>query len=121
MKDKHYRTQIIVAVVVIGLAVAYGLAILLSLADEVGRSAGYATGYSEGYDFGYEDGYSDGRKTEKTSSNVTVTFEQNVCVSDGGYSYHYGWCPYLGEKIVVSLSDAKAYGYTRCANCNPPA
>lgn len=91
-----------------------------------GHSVGYKSGKTAGYNSGFSVGYTAGKASKKvsvtsSSSSPTVTYNPNVCISDGGYSYHYGWCPYLGEKEVVSLSYAKAAGYTRCANCNPPA
>lgn len=141
-EQKKRKTALFVSFSVILIAAAlagghyWGRQVGYSVGLEAGYDGGYSTGYGEGHDAGYDSGsnagfnkgysagYSDGKLSVKVKSSTgtsTVVFNNNVCISDGGYSYHYGWCPYLGDKVVVSLSDAKAAGYTRCSFCNPPA
>ena len=56
--------------------------------------------------------------TPTPSAPVTVT----VYITASGEKYHNSGCRYLkNSKIAISLSDAKAKGYTPCSVCNPPA
>jgi hypothetical protein len=44
-----------------------------------------------------------------------------VYITASGKKYHTGSCKYLSKsKIAISLSAAKAQGYTPCSVCNPP-
>lgn len=44
-----------------------------------------------------------------------------VHVTKSGKKYHSAGCSYLEDSdLEISLSDAKAQGYTPCAKCNPP-
>jgi hypothetical protein len=44
-----------------------------------------------------------------------------VYITETGTKYHRDGCRYLSKsKIPISLSDAKARGYTPCSVCNPP-
>lgn len=95
---------------------------------EDGCYTGYETGYSLGYDngkkVGFTNGYNSGKlsvKTENNNGTPTITYDPYVCVSTGGYSYHYGWCHYLTDTNRIRLSAAKEAGYTRCSFCDPPA
>jgi competence protein ComEC len=45
-----------------------------------------------------------------------------VYITNTGEKYHLGSCRYLKKsKIAISLSDAKARGYTPCSVCHPPS
>jgi competence protein ComEC len=49
------------------------------------------------------------------------TKEQTVYITKTGKKYHRANCRYLSKsKIVTSLKDATAHGYTPCSVCNPP-
>lgn len=51
-----------------------------------------------------------------------VQTEATVYVTNSGSKYHNAGCRYLwNSSIAMSLSDAKASGYTACSVCNPPA
>lgn len=105
-----------------------------------GKNEGYESGYSDGYDegekVGWPKGYSAGYKVGKSysssskpasysnsgkSSNPTLPFsDQNITVyiTNTGSKYHRGWCQYLSKsKTAISLSSAKARGYTACSRC----
>lgn len=44
-----------------------------------------------------------------------------VYITETGTKYHLSGCRFLSEsKIEISLSNAKAQGYTPCSVCNPP-
>jgi len=44
-----------------------------------------------------------------------------VYVTNTGSKYHRSGCRYLSQsKIAISLSQAKAQGYTACSVCDPP-
>jgi hypothetical protein len=44
-----------------------------------------------------------------------------VYITDTGEKYHRAGCRYLSKsKIAISLSKAKAEGYTPCSVCKPP-
>ena len=48
------------------------------------------------------------------------TIAQTVYVTKTGSKFHKGNCRYLhSSKITISLSDAKAKGYTACKVCKP--
>ena len=56
---------------------------------------------------------------KKSSSSTSTT---TVYITKTGTKYHRGDCSYLSKsKISISLSDAKADGYTACSRCNPPS
>lgn len=94
-----------------------------------GEVYGYTTGYDDGYDEGYSDGEKYGRAAEisknlgsriKTNSSPQVTYDYTVYVTDTGSKYHSYGCRYLKDSCFpVSLSDAKASGYTPCSVCKP--
>ncbi|MFC1489813.1 DNA/RNA non-specific endonuclease [Candidatus Latescibacterota bacterium] len=53
--------------------------------------------------------------SEDDQSTITVY------VTNTGSKYHLSGCRYLSQsKISISLSNAKAQGYTPCSVCNPP-
>lgn len=53
----------------------------------------------------------------KTSTSTGTT----VYITATGTKYHLSTCSYLASsKIAISLSSAKAQGYTPCSICNPP-
>ena len=44
-----------------------------------------------------------------------------VYITNTGEKYHRAGCRYLSKsKIAISLSKAKAEGYTPCSVCKPP-
>lgn len=54
--------------------------------------------------------------TTTTNNNTT----QTVYITKTGKKYHREGCSSLSKsKISISLSDAKAKGYTACKNCKP--
>lgn len=105
----------------------------------------YQKGYDSGYNVGYADGYAHGKSVGKSSGAqsggggtttqssggggggggaATQTGNQGttVYVTNSGSKYHNAGCRYLwNSSIAISLSDAKASGYTACSVCNPPA
>lgn len=96
-------------------------------------SAAKAEGYSEGYDSGYADGLEYGKahaepstnQSEETSTKTFSTSEQQtitVYITDYGSKYHRQGCQYLWDSSnAVTLSNAKAWGYSPCSVCDPPA
>lgn len=52
-----------------------------------------------------------------SSDNSDVT----VFVTNTGSKYHVAGCRHLKSQIPMTLSEAKAAGYTPCGTCNPPA
>lgn len=102
-----------------------------------GRSDGYNSGYDDGYDFGYDEGHEQGyldglvvgasytpyRNSTSSSSYTTQTTQSvTVYVTDTGSKYHRAGCSYLKKSSnPISLSSAKAAGYTPCSRCNPPS
>ncbi len=47
---------------------------------------------------------------------------QTVYITKSGTKYHTGTCRYVqSSKMSISLSDAKAKGYTACSVCKPPS
>jgi hypothetical protein len=68
--------------------------------------------------------------TTTTAVSTTTTVAETTTTESGGLTvyitatgkkYHLGSCRYLKEsKIPISLSDAKAQGYTPCKVCDPP-
>ena len=63
-------------------------------------------------------------KAPTTAPNIVVPtnpISQTVYITNTGEKYHSSGCRYLSKsKIPISLSDAKARGYTPCSVCNPP-
>lgn len=56
-----------------------------------------------------------------TPSSQTQNKEVTVYVTKTGEKYHSAGCSSLSKsQIPMSLSDAKAAGYTPCSKCNPP-
>lgn len=98
-----------------------------------GHEDGYDFGYDTGYDEGHEQGYLDGlvvgasytpyRNSTSSSSYTTQTTQSvTVYVTDTGSKYHRSGCRYLYDSSTpISLSKAKAAGYTPCSRCNPPS
>lgn len=98
-------------------------------------------GYNEGYDVGYSDGLEDGKsqaeetkaepstsseqETSSSSNQTSSTSEQQtitVYITDYGSKYHRQGCQYLWDSSnAVTLSNAKAWGYSPCSVCDPPA
>ena len=99
---------------------------------EKGKSEGYHTGYQKGFDTGYSAGESlaqsasdpapaaPAAKTGTGSSNTGTEQSQSVTVyvTKTGSKYHRPGCQYLKKScIAISLSEAKAEGYTACSRC----
>lgn len=60
-------------------------------------------------------------QTQTPAQGQTEKKEITVYVTDTGKKYHTAGCSSLSKsKIPMSLSDAKAAGYTPCGRCNPP-
>jgi cytoskeletal protein RodZ len=56
-----------------------------------------------------------------TKSTQTENKSVTVYVTKTGEKYHSDGCSSLSKsKIPMSLSDARASGYTPCSKCNPP-
>lgn len=108
-----------------------------STGHEEGYSSGLEEGKTQGYAEGYDAGLADGKKAaapavtasgsggsgEKAvsapSSQETST---TVYITETGSKYHRAGCSYLKKSCIsISLSNAKAQGYTPCSRCNPPA
>lgn len=97
-----------------------------------GKKTGYNEGKSDGYDEGYDQGYLDGllvgaastpANSPASSSYVANNTTQSVTVyvTNTGKKYHRAGCSYLKKSSnPMSLSSAKAAGYTPCSRCNPP-
>ncbi len=56
----------------------------------------------------------------QTYNNGGSSGGTTVYITNTGKKYHRDGCSYLKSKIPISLSDAKAQGYTPCSRCNPP-
>ncbi len=65
-----------------------------------------------------------GSTTTAIAPTTTTTLPSGgptVYITATGTKYHRDGCRYLEEsKIAISLSEAKAQGYTPCKVCNPP-
>ena len=108
---------------------------LLVVSHSIGYDKGYAVGYDHGsnigYDAGYNSGYEKGRRSvsavsKSSTPQITVPAittpkqTQIVYVTDTGSKYHRYGCRYLKDSCIpMSLSDAKANGYTPCSVCSP--
>lgn len=56
-----------------------------------------------------------------TIAASTTNDDPIVYITNTGEKYHSAGCQYLSKsKIPISLSDAKAEGYTPCSRCHPP-
>lgn len=101
----------------------------------------YLDGYNNGYKQGYESGknvssYSTTAKphvykaqsasgasannttTNKSTSSSSTTKSTTVYITNTGSKYHRYGCQYLRQScIAISLSSAKAQGYTACSKC----
>lgn len=86
--------------------------------------------YRKGYAAGYDDAAaaykrassqstsSQSTSTEKSTYTSTPKQETTVYITNTGSKYHRSWCQYLRQScIAISLSDAKAQGYTACSKC----
>ena len=101
-----------------------------------GKDTGYKLGKSdvdaERYNSGYNAGYAAGvaknssasspssssPSTGGTSSGSSDSNSVTVYVTNTGSKYHKAGCSYLRQsKIAISLSEAKAEGYTPCSRC----
>lgn len=64
-------------------------------------------------------------QSTKTASPATqieraATTERTVYITETGSKYHRSGCRYLSKsKIAITLSSAKAQGYSPCSVCNP--
>ena len=125
---------------IIGALVAVIFAVALFISNDMGYDSGYTNGYDDGaydgYDAGYDDGYDSGYESGKKSfspfsgfsyksgsssaGNTTLPQQQTVYITKTGTKYHRSGCSYLKSSIPISLSEAKAEGYTACSRCNPP-
>jgi hypothetical protein len=102
------------------------------LAD--GAESSYDTGYAEGYEAGHSAGVLEGKASAKTTSGSSAPTVSNssgsagnssnnrqettVYVTKTGSKYHRSGCQYLRQsQIAISLSSAKAQGYTACSKC----
>lgn len=112
-----------------------------SIGKDEGDSHGYDNGYDDGYNEGYSQGYLDGLLVGAASSPANSpsssysgstssgsyssgnsTQSYTVYITDTGSKYHRSGCSYLKKSShAISLSAAKAQGYTPCSRCNPPA
>lgn len=103
----------------------------------VGLEAGEKFGYQKGYADGLDAGYISGSLQSSTSSEPSTAYvpvaransepaqenpvETIVYITRTGSKYHTSGCRYLRKsKIEISLSNAKAQGYTPCSVCHPP-
>lgn len=113
-----------------------------------GYASGLEDGKSQGYDQGYDAGLADGKKAAAAAaatpsgsgSNVSGSTSsgnsgeksvsapaaqetsETVYITETGSKYHRAGCSYLKKSCIsISLSNAKAQGYTPCSRCNPPA
>ena len=60
------------------------------------------------------------QKPKKTQSTKTEDKTGTVYITDTGDKYHRSGCRYLKKsKHAISLSNAKAQGYTPCSVCKP--
>jgi len=87
------------------------------------KDAGRSEGYRSGYDKGYSDGLSDAYVPSYNSYSYSYDtgYYTTVYITATGSKYHEIWCSYLSKSCYsISLSDAKASGYTPCSRCNPP-
>jgi hypothetical protein len=58
--------------------------------------------------------------TAATIVSKADTHPTTVYITKTGEKYHGVGCSYLGkDKIPISLSEAKAKGYTPCSKCHP--
>lgn len=113
---------------------------------DIGYDEGYDEGFSDGVSNGYDDGYDEGYEVGKSAANVeasakseesvstsssspsseesttnTDTQTLTVYVTNTGSKYHMNGCQYLRQsQNAISLSAAKAAGYTPCSRCHPP-
>ena len=92
-------------------------------ADQAAHDAQQAAdkAYENGYADGYEEGYGDclyDYNIEDPDYASPQTTEETVYITTSGSKYHRSGCSYLRKsKIAISLSDAKARGYTACSRC----
>ena len=59
--------------------------------------------------------------TEITTTTIKANIDNSsiVYVTDSGTKYHKAGCGYLKSSNKISLSEAKAQGYTPCSRCFP--
>lgn len=120
------------------------------LGHDAGYDQGYDEGYDAGYDEGYQLGKEEtleaaAAEAERQSSGggggVSGSFSPShstssestshwgsdyqtgtVYITDTGSKYHRSGCRYLSKSChAISLSSAKASGYTACKVCKPAA
>lgn len=91
-----------------------------------GKTNGYSIGFNDGYAKGKAEAKATGQSSDSTSKNYTPkqpsyssqTNSQTVYVTNTGSKYHRYGCQYLRQSCIsISLSDAKAQGYTACSRC----
>ena len=55
-----------------------------------------------------------------TASSTTSSQSYTVYITNTGKKYHRSGCSYLKKsQFAISVSSAKAQGYTPCSRCNP--
>ena len=60
-------------------------------------------------------------EAQRQQESYTQPVEQTVYITDTGLKYHRSGCRYLRQSShPISLSSAKAQGYTACKVCSPP-
>lgn len=103
-----------------------------------GESHGYDSGYAAGFAKGKEEGKAEAKASQRSSSsgssgssyssgssgssNSSSGTSQNqsvtVYITNTGSKYHRYGCSYLRKSCnAISLSNAKAAGYTPCSRC----
>lgn len=97
-----------------------------------GQQEGYSNGQQEGYDEGYTAGYAKGAASHSTSSSWSSgsgssystttqsgsTSTMTVYITKTGSKYHRSGCQYLARSCYsISLSEARARGYSACSRC----
>ncbi|MDY4429678.1 hypothetical protein [Evtepia sp.] len=85
------------------------------LAEKSSSSASQSTGSSSGQTVSQSSGSA---SSSGSSSSSSETQSQTVYITRTGSKYHRNGCQYLRQsQIAISLSDAKARGYTACSRC----
>lgn len=86
------------------------------LAEKSAVSASQSTGSSSGQTASQSSGSASSSGSSSSSSSETQS--QTVYITRTGSKYHRDGCQYLRQsQIAISLSDAKARGYTPCSRC----
>ena len=85
------------------------------LAEKSSSCASQSTGSSSGQTVSQSSGSA---SSSGSSSSSSETQSQTVYITRTGSKYHRNGCQYLRQsQIAISLSDAKARGYTACSRC----